>query len=137
MTIDRCRLENDGPIPMASTNHEHGPRALGRVGPTDPMQDASSNPAYPEGWRMPRGARCEPVDPTVLMARICAPVAPAFGVSAAEVARPSLRRAVLDARALVSNAAVREHGVSLTAVGGQLGVSKQSVARAPSPKPAR
>jgi hypothetical protein len=37
---------------------------------------------------------------------------------------------VLDARALVSAAAVRDHGFALTAVGRELGVSKQSIARA-------
>jgi hypothetical protein len=65
-----------------------------------------------------------------LVAGLCGRFAPLFAVTPAEVARPSLRGAVLDARALVSEAAVREHGLTLTAVGRQLGVSKQSIARA-------
>ncbi len=69
-------------------------------------------------------------NPAELVTNLCGRFASRFALTPAEVARPSLRAPVLDARALVSEAAVREHGLPLTTVGRQLGVSKQSIARA-------
>jgi hypothetical protein len=61
---------------------------------------------------------------------LCVRFALPFDLTPTEVARPSRRGPVLDARALVSEAAVRDHGLPLTVVGRNLGVSKQSIARA-------
>jgi len=77
----------------------------------------------------PRDAPAPPADPSTLIPILCADVAPRFAVAVSEVERPSLRRPVLDARAVVSDLAVRQHGLPLTVVGRHLGVSKQSVAR--------
>jgi hypothetical protein len=77
------------------------------------------------------GARGAPAaNPAELIASLCERYARRCGVTAGETARPSLRAAVLDARALASAAAVREHGLPLTVVGRHFGVSKQSIARA-------
>jgi putative transposase len=69
-------------------------------------------------------------DATDLIERLCQQVAERFGVSCEEIGSRSLRREVLAARAVVSHLAVCHHGLSLTAVGRRLGVSKQSIARA-------
>jgi hypothetical protein len=72
-----------------------------------------------------------PVDPAEIVSGLCARFAPRFGLTALEAARPTLRPTVLDARAVISQAAVCDHGLPLTVVGRHLGVSKQSIARAP------
>ncbi|HSD11120.1 MAG TPA: hypothetical protein VLF14_09060, partial [Candidatus Binatia bacterium] len=69
-------------------------------------------------------------NPTDLVKGLCERVAPRFEVAPEEIATPSLRRPVLDARAVVSRLAVCHYGLSLTATGRQLGLSKQSIARA-------
>jgi REP-associated tyrosine transposase len=67
---------------------------------------------------------------TEVVERLCQRVAERLGVSRREIASRSLRREVLAARAIVSHLAVCHHGLSLTAVGRCLAVSKQSIARA-------
>lgn len=74
--------------------------------------------------------RQPPIDPSVLISQLCSRVSQRLGVTVAEIASPSLRREVLAARAMVSHLAVCHHGLSLSAVGRLLGVSKQSVTRA-------
>ena len=51
-------------------------------------------------------------------------------VGIAEIASASLRREALTARAIVSYVAIRHHGLTLTSVARQLGVSVNSIARA-------
>jgi REP element-mobilizing transposase RayT len=76
-------------------------------------------------------ARVVPVaDPAELMATLCERLASPRGVTAEQVARPSRCVAALDARALVCEAAVRDHHLALTIVGRHFGVSKQSIGRA-------
>jgi hypothetical protein len=57
-------------------------------------------------------------------------VASRLAVTTEEIASRSLRRPALDARAVVSRLAVCHYGLSLTTKGRQLGLSKQSIARA-------
>jgi putative transposase len=61
---------------------------------------------------------------------LCARTAARFGVERSEIGGASLRRDVLAARAVISHLAVRHHGMSLSAVGRHLALSKQSIARA-------
>ena len=75
-------------------------------------------------------APCHVRNAPELIDRLCRRVAERFGVSSQEIASRSLRREVLAARAVVSHLAVCHHGLSLSAVGRCLGVSKQSIARA-------
>jgi REP element-mobilizing transposase RayT len=75
-------------------------------------------------------ARPKPADTAGLLHRLCQQAARRFAVSATEIATASLRRPVLDARAVVSQLAVTHYGLSLTATGRHLHVSKQSIARA-------
>ena len=67
--------------------------------------------------------------PTVI-GSLCERVGERFGVRRGEIASASLRRDVLAARAVVSHVAVSHYGLSLSAVGRCLNVSKQSIARA-------
>lgn len=77
------------------------------------------------------GARASPpANPAAHIATLCERFAPSCGVTADETARPSRRAAVLDARALVSEVAVRELYLPQTVAGRHLGVSKQSIGRA-------
>jgi putative transposase len=71
-----------------------------------------------------------PPDPPALLAALTTRVASAQAVSEREIASSSLRRAAVDARALLSCAAVRLHGLTLTAIARHLGVSVPSIARA-------
>ena len=71
----------------------------------------------------------KPGDPDHLLRKLCDRVAARFAVSAAEIRTASLRRPVLHARVVVSRIAVSHCGLSLTAIGRHLNVSKQSIAR--------
>jgi chromosomal replication initiation ATPase DnaA len=68
-------------------------------------------------------------DARAVVGRLCERVGERFGVSRGEIASASLRREVLTARAVVSHMAVSHYGLSLSAVGRCLNVSKQSIAR--------
>jgi REP element-mobilizing transposase RayT len=65
-----------------------------------------------------------------LVPSLCERVASRLAVTTEEIASRSLRRPALDARAVVSCLAVCHYGLSLTTTGRQLGLSKQSIARA-------
>jgi REP element-mobilizing transposase RayT len=69
-------------------------------------------------------------DAAELVSTLCQRVASRLAVAPEEIATPSLRRPALDARAVVSRLAVCHYGLSLTTTGRQLGLSKQSIARA-------
>ena len=69
-------------------------------------------------------------DATAVVGTLCERVGDRFRVSRGEIASASLRREVLAARAVVSHLAVTRYGLSLSAVGRCLNVSKQSIARA-------
>ena len=69
-------------------------------------------------------------DPATAVALLSQRVADRFAVTAAQIASPSLRRHVLNARAVVCHLAVCRLGLTLPAVGAALGLSKQSVKRA-------
>jgi REP element-mobilizing transposase RayT len=69
-------------------------------------------------------------DPAALVSNLCSKVGSRLGVVPEEIATGSQRRPVLDARAVVSRLAVCHYGLSLSTTGRQLGVSKQSIARA-------
>jgi len=69
-------------------------------------------------------------DAPAVVGSLCDRVGEHFGVSRGEIASASLRRDVLAARAVVSHLAVSHYGLSLSAVGRCLNVSKQSIARA-------
>ncbi|MFN8626590.1 MAG: hypothetical protein U0587_11510 [Candidatus Binatia bacterium] len=71
----------------------------------------------------------QPGDPDHLLHTLCDRAAARFAVSAAEMRTASRRRPVLHARAVVSRIAVSHYGLSLTALGRHLNVSKQSIAR--------
>jgi hypothetical protein len=64
------------------------------------------------------------------LAALCQQVAARIGLTEREIATASLCREVLCAQAIVSHVAVRHHGLALTTVARQLGVSSQSIARA-------
>jgi len=66
-------------------------------------------------------------DAATVVAGLVARVAARCGVSAREVATNSQRRAVVAARAIVSQLAVRHYALSPTRVAGILGVSRQTV----------
>ena len=66
----------------------------------------------------------------VSVAHLCQRVAAYFDVSEREIASQSLRRQVLAARAVLCHLAVCHHGVSLSAVGRRLSISRTSIARA-------
>ena len=65
-----------------------------------------------------------------LLEALCANVGALVSVSPQEIASSSLRRPVLEARAMVSHAAVRQHGLSPAVVARHLHVSHQSIGRA-------
>jgi REP element-mobilizing transposase RayT len=67
---------------------------------------------------------------TTRVRRLSGQVADRLHVTAAQIASPSLRRPVLEARAIVCHLAVCHLGLTLQAVGRALGISKQSVSRA-------
>jgi hypothetical protein len=67
--------------------------------------------------------------PSVIVKQLCERAAVRCGVAPAEVRSPSLRRAAVAARAVVSHLAVTHYGLSLTATAAALSVSKQSVLR--------
>ena len=69
-------------------------------------------------------------DAPAVVGSLCERVGDRFGVSRGEIASASLRRDVLAARAVVSHLAVSHYGLSLSAVGRCLNISKQSIARA-------
>jgi REP-associated tyrosine transposase len=69
-------------------------------------------------------------DPEAIVRALCERAGDRFKVGRAEIASSSLCRAALTARAAVSYAAVRHHGLTLAAVARQLGVSGNSIARA-------
>ncbi len=71
-----------------------------------------------------------PANPPAVLAALASQLARTQAVSEREIASASLRRAVVDARALLSCAAVRLHGLTLTAVARYLGLSVTSIARA-------
>jgi len=68
--------------------------------------------------------------PSVPLEDVAARVAAHFGVGSGELRSASLRRCVLDARAIVSHLAVHRYRLSLCATGRFLRVSRQSVSRA-------
>jgi putative transposase len=65
----------------------------------------------------------------VVVEQLCQGVALRCGIGPAEIRTPSLRRAAVAARGLVSHLAVTHYGLSLTATAAALSVSKQSVLR--------
>jgi len=70
------------------------------------------------------------INPCATLDALCARAAAHFGLERGEIAGASVRHDVLAARAVISHLAVRHHGMSLTAVGRHLSLSKQSIARA-------
>ena len=68
--------------------------------------------------------------PTVVLDTLCRRAASRTGVSLGEICSPTLRRAPLEARALLSHVAVRHYGFTLSAVARHLGLSINSIARA-------
>ena len=86
------------------------------------------------GWeyleKLGRGRERWAFDETILVRALCERAGDRFEVGEAEIASSSLCRAALTARAAVSYAAVRHHGLTLAAVARQLGVSGNSIARA-------
>jgi putative transposase len=70
-----------------------------------------------------------PGDAADLIDHLCERVARHLGVTQNEIRSSSLRIEVLDARAIVSHIAVCHYGLSQTAVGRALNVSRQSIAR--------
>jgi len=61
---------------------------------------------------------------------LCKRAASRAGVSLGEICSPTLRRAPLEARALLSHVAVRHYGFTLSTVARHLGLSINSIARA-------
>lgn len=78
-----------------------------------------------ESARLIAPHRCERV-----LEALCASVGALVSVSPQEIASPSLRRPVLDARSMVCHVAVRQHGLSPAAVARYVHLSHQSIGRA-------
>jgi hypothetical protein len=74
--------------------------------------------------------RRPPQDPNSVLDSLCERVALHLGITTNQVRGASLRASALDARAMISHVAVCRFGLSLTAVGRHLNVSRPSIARA-------
>jgi REP element-mobilizing transposase RayT len=77
-----------------------------------------------------RSLPAAPADRAAQLHRMSVRVAERFGVTAEQIASPSLRRRVLRARAVVCHLAVTRLGFTLHSIGRALGISPQSVMRA-------